>query len=406
LARGKLKKLFPGGNTSQGFYSYYDYIIPPDATRIFIIKGGPGVGKSTLMRSIGETMLEMGYDVEYHCCSSDNGSLDGVCIPQIGVALIDGTAPHVVDPKNPGAVDEIVHLGDYWDEGLMRQNKKAILKSNRRVGRLFQMAYFSLKEAKAIHEEWESYITEATDFGRVNESAVSMWRDIFSGVTPNFREQGHSRHLFANAITPDGPMNYLDTILQETEKLYVIKGEPGSGKATIISKTADLAKTLGLFTEVYHCSFVPQNVDVVVIPELSTAVANLSAPVSFEPSCLVNLKSCIEIDLSAFLSKDTLALYSDEINSCRERFKAAFDRSVHFIGRAKAEHDLMESYYIPAMNFAAINAKKEEILTRVLRYAEKVLLPPEGQGQMTSSPARCLVAVSPKRPAIWKPRMR
>ncbi len=94
MARGKLKKLFPGGNTSQGFYSYYDYVISPNATRIFIIKGGPGVGKSSLMRSIGETMLERGYDVEYHCCSSDNGSLDGVCIPQIGVALIDGTAPH------------------------------------------------------------------------------------------------------------------------------------------------------------------------------------------------------------------------------------------------------------------------------------------------------------------------
>ncbi len=95
-------------------------------------------------------MLAKGYDVEYHCCSSDNGSLDGVCIPQIGVALIDGTAPHIVDPKNPGAVDEIVHLGDFWDEDLLRQNKEAVLKSNQRVGRLFQSAYFSLREAAAF----------------------------------------------------------------------------------------------------------------------------------------------------------------------------------------------------------------------------------------------------------------
>ena len=371
MVKGKLKKLFPGGNTSQGFYSYYDHIISPDATRIFIIKGGPGVGKSTLMRSIGETMLEMGYDVEYHCCSSDNGSLDGVCIPQIGVALIDGTAPHVVDPKNPGAVDEIVHLGDFWDEGLMKQNKEAVLKSNRRVGRLFQMAYFSLKEAKAVQDEWESYITEATDFAKVNEAAVLVWKEVFSGVTPNFRELAYARRLFATAITPDGPMNHLDTVLQETENLYVIKGEPGSGKASIIGKTADLAKTLGLFTEVYHCSFVPQNVDVVVIPELSTAVANLSAPVSFDPNCLDNLKTTTEINLSAFLNQDITAIYSDEISSCQGRFTAAFNRAVRFISLAKAEHDLMESYYIPAMDFAAINAKKEEILARVLRYAEE-----------------------------------
>jgi hypothetical protein len=26
-----------------------------------------------------------------------------------------GTTLHIVDPKNPGAVDTIVHLGDFWD---------------------------------------------------------------------------------------------------------------------------------------------------------------------------------------------------------------------------------------------------------------------------------------------------
>jgi len=96
LPMGKLKKVFPGGNTSEGFYSFYDHIISPEATRIFIIKGGPGVGKSTFMRKIGEEMLSMGYNVEFHCCSSDNNSLDGVVIPEINVALIDGTAPHRV----------------------------------------------------------------------------------------------------------------------------------------------------------------------------------------------------------------------------------------------------------------------------------------------------------------------
>ncbi len=95
MAKGRLKKVFPGGNTGQGFYSFYDYIIDQDATRIFVIKGGPGVGKSTFMRKIGEEMLERGYDVEFHCCSSDNGSLDGVVIPAIRVALLDGTAPHI-----------------------------------------------------------------------------------------------------------------------------------------------------------------------------------------------------------------------------------------------------------------------------------------------------------------------
>ncbi|BAF58907.1 hypothetical protein PTH_0726 [Pelotomaculum thermopropionicum SI] len=103
MGKGRLTKVFPGGNTAYGFYSFYDHIIEPDATRIFVIKGGPGVGKSTFMRKIGEAMLDRGYDVEFHCCSSDNGSLDGVVIPAIRIALLDGTAPHrAVSTKETG----------------------------------------------------------------------------------------------------------------------------------------------------------------------------------------------------------------------------------------------------------------------------------------------------------------
>ena len=43
--------LFAGGNTSQGFYSCFEDILPKERRkRMFYLKGGPGVGKSTLMR--------------------------------------------------------------------------------------------------------------------------------------------------------------------------------------------------------------------------------------------------------------------------------------------------------------------------------------------------------------------
>lgn len=97
MAKGKIRHMFPGGNTSYGFFSYYDYILPQDeAERIFCIKGGPGVGKSTFMKKIGEQFLSMGYDVEFMHCSSDSDSIDGVVIPAKKTALLDGTAPHVV----------------------------------------------------------------------------------------------------------------------------------------------------------------------------------------------------------------------------------------------------------------------------------------------------------------------
>ena len=45
--------LFPGGNTSKGFFSYYrENINHGEASYIYMIKGGPGVGKSTLSKII------------------------------------------------------------------------------------------------------------------------------------------------------------------------------------------------------------------------------------------------------------------------------------------------------------------------------------------------------------------
>ncbi|MDA8210776.1 MAG: PRK06851 family protein [Clostridia bacterium] len=372
MSKAILKHVFPGGNTCQGFYSFYHHMISPDATRIFVIKGGPGVGKSTFMRAIGQAMLDKGFDVEFHCCSSDNGSLDGVVIPALKIALVDGTAPHIVDPKNPGAVDEIIHLGDFWNEPKMRANKEAILQSNTRVGRLFQIAYCSLREAKAIIDEWETYITEAQNFARVNELTVNILKDIGGQITPQFAAAPKSRRLFASAITPKGPETHWPTILQGVTRLYSIQGLPGSGKSTLIGKVAQLAETLGLFTEIYHRPLDPNKLDGVVIPALQLAVVNTGLPFNFNPSQIAGLSVVANVDLSAFLDQAVLQKYATEIAGATERFRAAFNRGSEYIRQAKAEHDVMETYYVPAMDFGAINKKREETLQRILKYAEEM----------------------------------
>ena len=70
---GYVRKVFPGGNTAYGFFSFYDYIAPPDANKIFVIKGGPGVGKSTFMRKIAEAVRSRGYDVDPDLARNESG---------------------------------------------------------------------------------------------------------------------------------------------------------------------------------------------------------------------------------------------------------------------------------------------------------------------------------------------
>ena len=86
---------FLGANAPGGFYSLYSELLPPEEARaIYILKGGPGCGKSTLMGRVGKRMEEMGVETEYILCSGDPDSLDGLVLPGLRVAIVDGTAPH------------------------------------------------------------------------------------------------------------------------------------------------------------------------------------------------------------------------------------------------------------------------------------------------------------------------
>lgn len=107
--------MFAASNSARGFKSYYDQVFDrKKLERVYIIKGGPGTGKSRFMREAAELSKKRGYGVEYYNCSSDPDSLDGVIIDG-RIALLDGTAPHTAEPRIVGARDEIINLGEFWD---------------------------------------------------------------------------------------------------------------------------------------------------------------------------------------------------------------------------------------------------------------------------------------------------
>ncbi len=368
MGRGNFIKVFPGGNTAYGFYSFYDHIIAPDATRIFVIKGGPGVGKSTFMRKIGETMLERGYDVEYHCCSSDNGSLDGVAVPAIQVALMDGTAPHIMDPKNPGVVGEIIHLGDHWNEQGLRGNKKEILAINKEMSRLFKHAYAFLAGAKLFLDEVETYYTESGAFnmGTFDRLVLELIHEIFEGK-PRLTDNPKTRRLFATAITPDGPVSHLNTVVESLGKRYIINGDDGTGKTTLVRRLMEAALARGYNVTAFHCALNPKKVDHLVIHDLSLAVINNVEPHIYRPQegdTVIDTMTCVDPLLNE--------AYLAEKGASRGMYRQCMEQAVSFINRAKNMHDKMEQYYVPYMNFDAINARREKILQRILDFASEI----------------------------------
>ncbi len=354
--------MFPGGNTSKGFYSYYNYIInQEDAKRIFILKGGPGVGKSTFMKKIAAEMLERGDDAEYMHCSSDNNSLDGLVIPRIGVALIDGTAPHVVDPKNPGVVDEIIHLGDFWNEAGMREHRQEVLQVNSEVGRIFTRAYRYLKAAWQIYDDSAVLYGRAVDEAKINMLAKEYIDELLGGV-PLSANIGRERRLFASAITPNGLKNYLDDLLI-TNNVYMLKGFPGAGTERLLEKLKAAAMERGFYVEAYYCALNPEKQEHLIIPGLETAFTTVN---KYHSSDVCALR---KEDFARMLDEKALGAYKSEIEYNQTEFDKLLHKAIDIIHSAKALHDEMETYYIPNMDFDAVQGRLEETMKRILVYA-------------------------------------
>ena len=95
----QVTNFFAGANSGEGFQNLFPEMVDlEDTYDLMVLKGGPGVGKNTFMREIGRSMEAAGTPVEYLWCSGDPDSLDGVVLPELHCAVVDGTAPHGIAP--------------------------------------------------------------------------------------------------------------------------------------------------------------------------------------------------------------------------------------------------------------------------------------------------------------------
>lgn len=146
---------FAAANGYNGFVSYFEKVFSPsEFDKIFILKGGPGTGKSRMMKDVIEKFINEGVICEAVLCSSDPKSLDGIILEREfkKIAIIDGTAPHATDPIYPGVVEKIVNLGDFWNESLLKNNSIKIKELCNCKKNYYYNAYQYLSVAKKFSD--------------------------------------------------------------------------------------------------------------------------------------------------------------------------------------------------------------------------------------------------------------
>ena len=196
-----LVRMFLGGNTADGFKSYFDERLAP-MKKIYILKGGAGTGKSTLMKKVGDFAECEGLKTQLWHCSGDVKSLDGVCIVDKAIAIVDGTAPHVVEAKYPAVRDKLIALGDYIDEGKVLPYYEEIASLCSEKAKRYNRAYRHLKTAKFF----EDTINDECEI--IRPKLVQ----ICSKVAYEVRKLTKITRQFMTAISPQGVVNFDDCL--------------------------------------------------------------------------------------------------------------------------------------------------------------------------------------------------
>lgn len=352
---GTVRHYYAGGNTARGFYSLFDSNLE-GLDRIYILKGGPGSGKSSLMKAIGEQWHDAGYDVEYIHCASDNESIDGVIVPQLKVGIVDGTAPHVIEPKVPGAVEEYVNLGTAWDSDKLADERGKIEALNQSISAAYRQAYEGFETALAIHDEWEAIYIKHMDFAKADQLASELMTTFF-GVS-RLDKESTVVHRFLGAATPNGAVDFVPNLTGDVAKRYFIKGRPGSGKSTLLKRLASAAETRGFDVEIYHCGFDPHSLDMIILRELGIAIFDSTAPHEYAPE----REGDHIIDMYELaIEPGTDERYAAQLKDVSQRYSAQMKEAIASLADAKQQHDELEAIYIDAMDFGKIDEIRERI---------------------------------------------
>lgn len=352
---------FLGANTPAGFYSLYDQMLPRgEARRVFLLKGGPGCGKSSLMKRVGAALEEAGEPTEYIRCSGDPDSLDAVIFPRLGAAVVDATAPHVIEPQLPGVVESYVNLGRFYDHAALAGQREEIAGATAGYKDHYKRAYRCLTAAAQLAEDNRSLLLSPA----LKAKALKRARGILSReVKRTGRQQGTVKQRFLGAVSCQGQLCLFETVDALCRKVYELRDTYGLA-GEMLSSLATGCMAAGYDVILCPCPLFPDRAEHLLVPELGLGF------VTSTPSLPYPGKPYRRVRVDAMADVEQLRRYKARLKFARRVESALLDEGMEALGQAKEEHDALEKLYNPHVDFEGVYQEAEQIAKELLELRE------------------------------------
>lgn len=348
---------YASSNSMLGFQSYFDKIYDPKKMeRIYIIKGGPGTGKSSTIRKVAEH-FDGKYKCEYFLCSSDSKSLDGLIIDQ-RIALIDGTSPHATEAKFPGAVEIIVDNASGVKKDIAKR-RSDIIELNYEKTRNYKAAYAFLRAAGELKTENSKKVADAIDYLKLEAAIDRYFKQNIA------KEKNYLKSIrLVEGITPNG-INSTHGFEVASEKTAIILNGKGY-EGCVYDRFAKTAKEYGMNTCISYDPLIPYSINAVMLPSASICLVNYDkfyhGDVDYDKYKVINFER--------FIKKNSRKDLKKELKFSSKCIQALVDEAIEYISKASKIHLQLEKIYSQYTDFEQVDKN----ISTIIQDAETMFL--------------------------------
>ena len=349
---------FLGANSGQGFQNLFPrFCVPEEHRDLMVLKGGPGSGKSTMMRRIGEAMEERGEEVEYFHCSGDPDSLDGVHIPRIRCAVVDGTAPHVIEPQYPAAVDRYVNLGQFYDIAAAKAAREEVIACTTACSGAYQQAYRALGAARQMADSAAILVSEGLDREKLMRRADGIIGREIRGRGSGGRED----YRFLGSVTCRGAVWRFDAVETLCPRIYQLQDSFGLAWP-LLERLRAAAGARGFRAIVCPAPDHPERIEHLLLPELGTAFVTSREGMVYDGPAYRRVR------VDAMVSPSHYKRCKSRLRFIRRMEDSLRQEGIEALREAKRCHDALEAVYHPYVDFAGVEELTNWELMRLEAY--------------------------------------
>lgn len=337
-------RVFLGANSGEGFFSLYDQLLNGRLDDLLILKGGPGCGKSSFMRTVAKELVGAGWAKIDVSCSGDPDSLDGVLFPAQRLALVDGTAPHVLEPDYTVAAERYLDLTRFYDVAAVKERRTEIVARSDAYRAAYADAYRALRALSAVEDDRRAAVYAAMDFDKLARR--------FDGILRRELRRGNARRgridrAFLGGMTHQGELCLFETAEALCHRIYALSDNYALSSAALerMARTAAEAGHDVLLCPDPDC---PRRTLHVLIPALELAFVTSTdrLPYSGEAYRRIRVDAMAQEGLTR-QARGRLRLTGRIAQQLRTEAQEALQR-------AKREHDALESAYNPCVDFDGV----------------------------------------------------